>query len=66
MWAERHLILAAAMCPVRFMPLYELAKLYDVICRRDEALAMAKKIIDKDVKVSSPTVPPLKTKCGNG
>jgi hypothetical protein len=42
--AERHLQTAAAMCPVRFMPLYELAKLHDATGRREEALTMAKQI----------------------
>jgi O-antigen ligase len=58
--AEQHLKTAAAMCPVRFMPLYELAKLYDATGRRGEALAMAKAIVDKYVKIPSPTVTTIK------
>ena len=58
--AEQHLKLAAAMCPARFMPLYELVKLYEADSRENEALAMAKLIIDKDVKISSPTVTAIK------
>jgi tetratricopeptide (TPR) repeat protein len=58
--AEQHLKMAVAMCPARFMPLYELVKLYGDAGRRDEALASAKKIIDKDVKVSSSTVSAIK------
>lgn len=58
--AERHLKTAAAMCPARFMPLYESVKLYDATGRKDEALAVARKIIDKDVKVPSPTVIAIK------
>jgi len=58
--AEQHLKLAAAMCPVRFMPLYELAKLYDATDRKGEALVMAKRIIDKDIKVPSLTVTAIK------
>ena len=58
--AERHLLTAAAMCPVRFMPLYELAKLYDDAGRKDETLAMAKKIIDKDVKIPSLAITGIK------
>ena len=54
--AEKHYNMAAAMCPVRFMPLYELVKLYDAANRKDEVLALAKKIINKDVKVPSSTV----------
>ena len=51
---------AAAMCPVRFMPLYELAKLYEAANRKDEALAMAQTIIDKHVKVPSPSITVIK------
>ena len=58
--AEQHLKTAAAMCPVRFMPLYELVKLYDATDRKGDALAMAKKIIDKDIKVPSPTIDLIK------
>jgi O-antigen ligase len=54
--AERHLKTAAAMCPVRFMPLYELAKLHDATGRREEALTMAKQIIDKKIKIPSFTI----------
>ena len=48
--------MAAAMCPVRFMPLYNLVTLYDVTDRRDEALKMAKIIVEKETKVSSHTI----------
>lgn len=58
--AEEHLKTATAMCPARFIPLYELAKLYETIGRRDEVLAIAKVIIDKDVKIPSPTVAVIK------
>ncbi len=58
--AEEHLKLAASMCPVRFMPLYELAKLYNTTGRRDEALILAKEIMDKDIKVPSPTINVIK------
>ena len=58
--AERHFKMAAAMCPVRFMPLYELVKLYDTTNQKDEALAMAKIIIEKDVKIPSPTIAAIK------
>ncbi len=58
--AERHLKTAAAMCPVRFMPLYELAKLYEATGRHEKAIALAKKILDKKVKVPSPTVNAVK------
>ena len=58
--AERHLKTAAAMCPVRFMPLYELAKLYDATGRHDDALAVAQQIINKEIKIPSPTVAAIK------
>ena len=58
--AEQCLKLAAAMCPARFMPLYELVKLYDADNRENEALALAKFIIDKDVKIPSHTVTAIK------
>ena len=58
--AEMYLKTASAMCPARFIPLYELTKLYDVTGRNDEALALAVKIIDKDVKISSQTVSAIK------
>jgi len=48
------------MCPVRFMPLYKLVKLYDDANRRDEVFVLARKIIDKDVKVPSPTITTIK------
>lgn len=52
----QHLKFDVTMCPVWFMPLYELVKLYDAIDRKDESLALVKIIIDKDVKASSSTV----------
>jgi hypothetical protein len=42
------------------MPLYELVKLYEAADRRVEALALAQKIIDKDVKVPSSTITAIK------
>jgi len=58
--AERHLKMAAAMCPARFMPLYELVKLYDAADRKDEAIALARKITEKSVKIPSFTVTAIK------
>ena len=51
---------AANMCPVRFMPLYELVKLYDAIDRKDDTLALVKIIIDKEVKIPSYTITAIK------
>ena len=48
------------MCPVRFMPLYELAKLYKATGRHEKAIALAKTILNKRVKVPSPTVNAIK------
>ena len=47
---------AAAMCPVKFVPLYLLAKMYDVTGHRSEAIALATQIINKPVKISSPEI----------
>ena len=58
--AEQHYKMAADMCPARFRPLYELAKLYDDVGRVEEACDLAKKIIDKDVKVPSFTIDAMK------
>jgi len=54
--AEHHYRRAAAMCPVKFMPLYQLAKIYDATGRKSEALALAEKIITKPIKISSSTI----------
>ncbi|MDR2037880.1 MAG: O-antigen ligase family protein [Bacteroidales bacterium] len=59
--AERHLKLAAGMCPGRFIPLYQLAKLYDETGREEEAVDLARQIIDKEVKIPSPTVIAIKS-----
>jgi tetratricopeptide (TPR) repeat protein len=58
--AERHLKTAAAMCPIRFIPLYKLAKLYDATGRYDDALVVAEQIINKEIKIPSPTVTAIK------
>ncbi|MGV8138575.1 MAG: hypothetical protein AB2L20_25515 [Mangrovibacterium sp.] len=58
--SERHLKIAATMCPLRFMPLYELAKLYKATGRHEKAIALAKTILNKRVKVPSPTVNAIK------
>jgi O-antigen ligase len=58
--AERHFRKMAAMCPAKFMPLYELAKLCEATGREAEALAMAEQIIAKKVKISSSTIAVIK------
>ena len=54
--AEQHYGKAAAMCPAKFVPLYQLAKMLDAIGRNDEAVALAKQIVNKQVKISSPQI----------
>jgi O-antigen ligase len=60
--AERHLKLAASMCPNRFMPLYQLTLLYMETNRNNEALILAQHIVDKEVKIPSSTVNAIKNK----
>ena len=58
--AELHLKTAAAMCPARFMPLYELVKLFRATDRKNDALALAQIILDKEVKIPSRTISAIK------
>jgi len=51
--AEQHYRKAAAMCPAKFVPLYQLAKMLDAIGRNDEAVALAIQIVNKPIKVLS-------------
>jgi tetratricopeptide (TPR) repeat protein len=60
--AEARLKLASEMCPVRFMPLYLLAELYKTTGRMNEATDLAQKILDKEIKIPSPTVSAIKNK----
>ena len=57
---EMHLIKASAMCPVRFVPLYQLAKLYGKMSRHEDQRRMAQQIIDKEEKVPSQRVANIK------
>ncbi|MDR1340574.1 MAG: O-antigen ligase family protein [Prevotellaceae bacterium] len=54
--AERHYRKASQMCPVKFMPLYRLAKLYEERGNRVETLRWAELILGKRIKISSPTI----------
>ena len=54
--AEKYYKKAAAMCPIKFMPLYLLAKMYDTTGRRSEAIVLAEQIINKPIKISSATI----------
>ncbi|MDR1582757.1 MAG: O-antigen ligase family protein [Prevotellaceae bacterium] len=60
--AEHHFKKAAAMCPVRFMPLYQLAELYKETGQDEKAVALARKIMDKEVKIPSAIVTSIKNK----
>lgn len=51
--AESRYIRACAMCPCRFVPLNQLYDLYMAHGHEDEALAIARKVVDKQVKVKS-------------
>lgn len=58
--SEQHLRKASAMCPVRFVPLYQLAKLYEKMGRYDDRRCMARQILDKEVKVPSQRITDIK------
>jgi hypothetical protein len=62
---ERHLNQASAMCLVKFMPLYRLTELYLETGRKEEARVLAKKILDKKVKIPSPVINSIKNKMRN-
>lgn len=56
---------AAAMCPVKFMPLYQLTELYLKTGQKLEARRLAQKILDKKVKVPSQVINSIKSKMRN-
>ena len=62
---ETYLKKAAAMCPVKFMPLYQLSELYQETGRKEEARVLAQKILDKKVKIHSPVINSIKIKMRN-
>ncbi|HBL32596.1 MAG TPA: hypothetical protein DDZ96_02100 [Porphyromonadaceae bacterium] len=62
---ETHLKQAAAMCPVKFMPLYRLAELYRETGRKGEAQVLALKILNKAVKIPSPVINSIQNKMQN-
>lgn len=54
--AEIHAKLASNMCPNRFVPLYQLVEIYNKTAREEEAVSLARHMIDMKVKVPSETV----------
>lgn len=58
--AEQHLCKASAMCPVRFVPLYQLAKLYGKMGRYDDQRRVAQQIMCKEIKVPSQRITDIK------
>lgn len=63
--AEDHLEKAAAMCPVKFMPLYELVKLYIRMGKNEDAQVLARKILRKKIKIPSSYINRIKYKMQN-
>jgi len=63
--AENYLKKAAAMCPVKFMPLYRLTELYLETGRKEDAQVVAQKIMDKKIKIPSPIIKGIKNKMRN-
>ena len=53
---ESYLKKAAAMCPVKFMPLFQLTELYQETERQKEAQELAQIILDKEIKIASPVI----------
>jgi hypothetical protein len=54
--AETRYVKASQMCPAKFMPLYKLYQLYKTIEEDEKVQKMAKIILDKPIKIRSPTV----------
>lgn len=54
--AEQAYLHAWNMAPVKFYPLYLLAKLYYEVGQKTKAIAIARKVMDKDVKIESTAI----------
>ncbi len=54
--AEEQFQLAASMVPHKFYPLYLLAKLYNETGQHKKALALARQILTKEIKVPSQAI----------
>ena len=59
--AEQCLLKASCIMPGKFYPQYRLVLLYDETGRKEEALILAKKLVNKPVKVSSSIVENIRT-----
>lgn len=60
--AENYLNRATTMCPVKFMPLYQLTELYLETGQKEKAQSLAREILDKPVKIPSPIINSIKNK----
>jgi O-antigen ligase len=58
--AEIHYLLAASMCPVKFIPLYKLFQLYESQEEYEKTKRMAEKILNKPIKVNSQIIENIK------
>jgi len=58
--AEQAYLYAWNMAPARFYPLYLLAKLYNETGQHEKAVAMANKVLDKEVKIESTAIEEIK------
>ena len=54
--AEQRYRKATAMCPAKFLPLYQLVKMLDATGRSSEAVTLAKQIVNKTIKIPSPQI----------
>lgn len=60
--AESHYQLALNMCPNRFVPLAKLHEIYMQQGRIGDALNIAYKIVEKEIKIPSSTIASIKSK----
>lgn len=58
--AEHHFLHASKMCPVRFVPLYQLYQLYKNTGNKEKARRMGETILNKPVKVESAMINGIK------
>ncbi|MDA3930396.1 MAG: hypothetical protein PF541_15720, partial [Prolixibacteraceae bacterium] len=58
--AEQAYLYAWNMAPAKFFPLYLLAKLYDETGQTEKAVAIAKKVMGKEVKIESTAIEEIK------